>query len=74
MFSTHVKQNANNSMYLLNSLTHKAFNRFSFIQSKHSAISAMRYLNQVKHSKSNAMFYLNYVKQNTKRFVFLNAC
>ena len=68
MFSTHVKQNVNKAMQLLNHLTHKTFNTFSFIQSKHSAISATCYLNQVKHRKPSAMFYLNYVKQNTKRF------
>ena len=40
-FSTHVMQNANNAMYLLNHLTHKTINAFFLNQSKHSAINAI---------------------------------
>ena len=64
-FLTHVKQNANNDEYLSNQLTHKTSNTFCFNQSKHNAISALRYLNQVKQCKTSAMLYLNYIKQNT---------
>ena len=67
-FTTHVKQNTNNaecpfeSFYtqnkgvFLNHVTHKTIRAFSFNQFKHSALSAMCYLNQVKHCKTIAMF------------------
>ena len=51
-FTTHVRQNANSETYFLNHLTHKADSAICFIESKHSAL--------------NAMFYLNQIKQNSK--------
>ena len=56
-FSTHVKQNKI-MMSVLNHVTHKTINVFCFIQSKHSALSAMCYLNQVMQCKSSTMVFL----------------
>ena len=44
----HIRQNANSETYFLNYVRHKAVSEFCFIESKHSALSAMYYLNQVK--------------------------
>ena len=40
-FTTHVNQNANNAIYLLNHVTHKTINGFCFTKCKHNALSAM---------------------------------
>ena len=44
----HLRQNANSETYFLNHVIHKAVIAICFIESKHSALSAMCYLNQVK--------------------------
>ena len=57
-FSTHVKQKANSAMYLLNHVKHITINAFCFNDSKHSALSGMRYLSPVKHCKTKAMLFM----------------
>ena len=70
-FSTHVKQNANNAIYLLNHVKHKTSNAFCCYKSKHSALSAMRYLSPIKHCKTKAMLFLKILNPNNAE-CFLN--
>ena len=62
-FPTDVKQNENNAMYLLNHVKHKTINAFCY-KSKHSALSAMRYLSPIKHCKTRAMLFLKTLNPN----------
>ena len=47
-FTTYSRQNENSETYFSNHITPKAVSKISFIESKHSGLSPMCYLNQVK--------------------------
>ena len=62
-FSTYVKQNANNAMYLLNHPTHKTINAFCLNQSKHSAINTILFESSLAlQTLSNAFVKLWYAQ------------
>ena len=51
-------------MYLLYHVKHKTINAFCFNDSKHSALSAIRYLSPIKHCKTKAMLFMKTLNPN----------